>query len=45
MAGFVPAIHVLSSENEFVNARDKPGHDECAATAHFMFAIACSAAM
>jgi len=28
MAGFVPAIHVLSRENQDVDARDKPGHDE-----------------
>jgi len=49
MAGLVPAIHVLPRENKFVDARDKPGHDEFverpAQSPHFMFAIACSAAM
>jgi hypothetical protein len=35
MAGFVPAIHVLSSENEFVDGRDKPGHDEHICSAGF----------
>ncbi len=28
MAGLVPAIHVLCSLKEGVDARDKPGHDE-----------------
>jgi hypothetical protein len=30
MAGLVPAIHVLTgfTEEEDVDARDKPGHDE-----------------
>src|SRR3984893_7736906 len=29
MAGFIPAIHVLfCSRKEYVDARDKPGHDE-----------------
>jgi len=28
MAGLVPAIHVLVSEKEVVDARVKPGHDE-----------------
>jgi hypothetical protein len=28
MAGLVPAIHVLASEKQDVDARDKPGHDE-----------------
>jgi hypothetical protein len=28
MAGLVPAIHVLTPRNEFVDARDKPGHDD-----------------
>ncbi|SHH71575.1 hypothetical protein SAMN05443248_5833 [Bradyrhizobium erythrophlei] len=28
MAGLVPAIHVLLSASEDVDARDKPGHDE-----------------
>jgi hypothetical protein len=27
MAGLVPAIHVLSSGKEDVDARDKPGRD------------------
>jgi len=28
MAGLVPAIHVLLSGTEHVDARDKPGHDD-----------------
>jgi hypothetical protein len=28
MAGLVPAIHVLLSDKQDVDARDKPGHDE-----------------
>jgi hypothetical protein len=28
MAGLVPAIHVLHEVERFVDARDKPGHDE-----------------
>ena len=32
MAGLIPAIHVLLCGNEDVDARDKPGHDEFAAT-------------
>jgi hypothetical protein len=31
MAGLVPAIHVFDAE-EGVDARDKPGHDECLRT-------------
>jgi hypothetical protein len=27
MAGLVPAIHVLATEEKSVDARDKPGHD------------------
>jgi hypothetical protein len=27
MAGLVPAIHVFGTEQEGVDARDKPGHD------------------
>ena len=27
MAGLVPAIHVLASDAQDVDARDKPGHD------------------
>ncbi len=29
MAGLDPAIHVLEPKKEGVDARDKPGHDEC----------------
>jgi hypothetical protein len=29
MAGLVPAIHVLGPGKKGVDARDKPGHDEC----------------
>jgi hypothetical protein len=29
MAGPVPAIHVFVANQENVDARDKPGHDEC----------------
>jgi hypothetical protein len=30
MAGLVPAIHVfVAMRMKNVNARDKPGHDEC----------------
>jgi hypothetical protein len=32
MAGLVPAIHDLSRDTKDVDARDKPGHDECVAT-------------
>jgi len=28
MAGLVPAIHVLVSERQVVDARVKPGHDD-----------------
>jgi hypothetical protein len=28
MAGPVPAIHVLATPKEDVDARDKPGHDD-----------------
>jgi len=28
MAGLVPAIHVILTRKEDVDARDKPGHDE-----------------
>jgi hypothetical protein len=28
MAGLVPAIHVFAVMMKFVDARDKPGHDE-----------------
>jgi hypothetical protein len=28
MAGLVPAIHVFGSKKEYVDARDKRGHDE-----------------
>jgi hypothetical protein len=28
MAGLVPAIHVLASNNEVVDVRHKAGHDE-----------------
>jgi hypothetical protein len=28
MAGLVPAIHVFAVLMKFVDARDKPGHDE-----------------
>lgn len=45
MAGFIPAIHALSPENAFADALDKPGRGEFVDTAHFIFAIACSAAM
>jgi hypothetical protein len=33
MAGLVPAIHDLSSGTKNVDARDKPGHDDVAASA------------
>jgi hypothetical protein len=30
MAGLVPAIHVFRADrNQDVDARDKPGHDDC----------------
>jgi hypothetical protein len=29
MAGLVPAIHVLFTIEEVVDALHKPGHDEC----------------
>jgi hypothetical protein len=29
MAGLVPAIHVFLAVAEDVDARDKPGHDDC----------------
>jgi hypothetical protein len=29
MAGLVPAIHVFLRDTENVDARDKPGHDDC----------------
>src|SRR6478609_9208246 len=28
MAGLVPAIYALFAANQYVDARDKPGHDE-----------------
>jgi len=28
MAGLVPSIHVLSRENQDMDARDEPGHDD-----------------
>jgi len=31
MAGLVPAIHVSEMSKEVVDARGKPGHDECGA--------------
>jgi hypothetical protein len=33
MAGLVPAIHALLRGTKYVDARDKPGHDEFAAPA------------
>jgi hypothetical protein len=37
MAGLVPAIHVFfcSPANKDVDARDRPGHDECGAAAPY----------
>ena len=35
MPGFMPGIHVLLTENEDVDGRDKPGHDRIKAPAMY----------
>src|SRR4051794_21836551 len=42
MAGLVPAIHVFVAPKQDVDARAKPGHDECLdsdRTLHFRFSL------